>query len=80
VVSDGCEGEPIGCRCPVHATDRAVSLQIQLPEEAEFPIIFAEPLNIVVAALERHLLWHELLQNLPDCSLESLQDERSALI
>jgi transglutaminase-like putative cysteine protease len=56
-----------------------LAFKIQLPEEAEFPIIFAEPLNIVVAALERHLLWDELLQNLPDCSLESLQDERSAL-
>jgi transglutaminase-like putative cysteine protease len=49
-----------------------LAFKIQLPEEAEFPIIFAEPLNIVVAALERHLLWDELLQNLPD--------ERSGLI
>jgi transglutaminase-like putative cysteine protease len=57
-----------------------LAFKIQLPEEAEFPIIFAEPLNIVVAALERHLLWDELLKNLPDCSLESLQDERSGLI
>jgi transglutaminase-like putative cysteine protease len=57
-----------------------LAFKIQLEEEAEFPIIFAEPLNIVVAALERHLLWDELLQNLPDCSLESLQDERSGLI
>jgi transglutaminase-like putative cysteine protease len=57
-----------------------LAFKIQFPEEAEFPIIFAEPLNIVVAALERHLLWDELLKNLPDCSLESLQDERSGLI
>jgi hypothetical protein len=57
-----------------------LAFKIQLEEEAEFPIIFAEPLNIVVAALERHLLWDELLQNLPDCSLESMQDKRSGLI
>jgi transglutaminase-like putative cysteine protease len=57
-----------------------LAFKIQFPEEAEFPIIFAEPLNIVVASLERHLLWDELLKNLPDCSLESLQDEGSGLI
>jgi transglutaminase-like putative cysteine protease len=57
-----------------------LAFKIQFPEEAEFPIIFAEPLNIVVASLERHLLWDELLKNLPDCSLESLQDDRSGLI
>jgi transglutaminase-like putative cysteine protease len=57
-----------------------LAFKIQFDEEAEFPIIFAEPLSIVVKALERHLLWDELLQNLPDCSLESLQDERSGLI
>ena len=57
-----------------------LAFKIQFEEEAEFPIIFAEPLNIVVEALERHLLWDELLQNLPDCSLESLQNDRSELI
>jgi Transglutaminase-like superfamily len=57
-----------------------LAFKIQLEDEAEFPIIFAEPLSIVVKALERHLLWDELLQNLPDCSLESLQDDRSGLI
>ncbi len=57
-----------------------LAFKIQFPEEAEFPIIFAKPLNIVVAALERHLLWDDLLKNLPDCSLESLQDDRSGLI
>jgi transglutaminase-like putative cysteine protease len=57
-----------------------LAFKIQFPEEAEFPIIFAEPLNIVVEALQRHLLWDELLKNLPDCSLESLQNDRSGLI
>ena len=57
-----------------------LAFKIQFEEEAEFPIIFAEPLNIVVEALEQHLLWDELLQNLPDCTLESLQNDRSELI
>ena len=50
-----------------------LAFKIQFAEEADFPIIFAEPLNVVVEALERHLLWDELLQHLPDCSLESAQ-------
>jgi transglutaminase-like putative cysteine protease len=51
-----------------------LAFNIQFSEEADFPIIFAEPLKVVVEALQRHLLWDELLQNLPDCSLESLQN------
>ncbi len=57
-----------------------LAFKIQFEEEAEFPIIFAEPLNVVVEALQRHLLWDELLQNLPDCSLESLQNYPLAMI
>jgi transglutaminase-like putative cysteine protease len=50
-----------------------LAFKLQFEEETDFPIIFAEPLNVVVEALQRHLLWDELLQNLPDCSLESAQ-------
>ena len=52
-----------------------LAFKIQFEEEADFPIIFAEPLNIVVKALERHLLWDELLQHLPDCLVQDKKVE-----
>lgn len=73
MVLNGCTRKSIGCGCSVHATQEQLAFKIQFEEEVDFPIIFAEPLNVVVEALERHLLWDELLQNLPDCSLESAQ-------
>jgi transglutaminase-like putative cysteine protease len=50
-----------------------LAFKLQFSEEVDFPVIFAEPLKVVVEALERHLLWDELLQNLPDCSLKNAQ-------
>jgi transglutaminase-like putative cysteine protease len=38
-----------------------LAFKLQFEEETDFPIIFAEPLNVVVEALQRHLLWDELL-------------------
>lgn len=50
-----------------------LAFKIQCSEEVDFPMIFAEPLDVVVQALQRYRLWDELLQNLPDCSLEDVQ-------
>ena len=43
----------------------------QFPEEADFPVILSEPLQIIVQALQSWSTWDELLRNLPDISLES---------
>ena len=50
-----------------------LAFKIQFAEEADFPIIFAEPLNVVVEALKTYPSWDLLLDHLPDISLESAQ-------
>ena len=50
-----------------------LAFKIQFAEEADFPIIFAEPLNVVVEALKMYQSWDLLLDHLPDISLESAQ-------
>lgn len=44
---------------------------IQFPEEADFPVILSEPLQIIVQALKSRSTWDEMLCNLPDISMES---------
>jgi transglutaminase-like putative cysteine protease len=48
-----------------------LAYKIQLPEEADFPVVLAEPLQIVVEALQLQHTWDEMLRNLPDISLDS---------
>jgi transglutaminase-like putative cysteine protease len=48
-----------------------LAYRIQLPEEADFPAIMDEPLQVVVAALQARITWDDLLYNLPDISKES---------
>jgi transglutaminase-like putative cysteine protease len=48
-----------------------LAYRIQLPEEADFPAIMDEPLQVVVAALQTRITWDDLLYNLPDISRES---------
>jgi hypothetical protein len=51
-----------------------LAFQVQFPEEADFQSILAEPLEIVVEALQIHSTWDEMLRNLPDISLESAKN------
>jgi transglutaminase-like putative cysteine protease len=46
----------------------------QFPEEADFQSILAEPLQIVVEALQAQAKWDEMLHNLPDISVESAKN------
>ena len=48
-----------------------LSFKIKFPEEADFPGILNEPLQIVVEALRSQKTWDEMLRNLPDISIES---------
>ena len=50
-----------------------LAYKIQLPEEADFPVILVEPLQIVIAALQAQTTWDEMRHNLPDISLKSAQ-------
>jgi transglutaminase-like putative cysteine protease len=51
-----------------------LAFKIQFPEEADFPAIVAEPLQIIVGSLRSQTSWDDMLQNLPDISLESAKD------
>ena len=48
-----------------------LAYKTQLSGEADFQVILAEPLQIVVEALQVQTTWDEMLRNLPDISLES---------
>jgi transglutaminase-like putative cysteine protease len=48
-----------------------LAFKIQLPDEGDFPVILAEPLRIIVDALQSCKTWDEALRNLPDIPLES---------
>jgi transglutaminase-like putative cysteine protease len=48
-----------------------LAFKIQLPDEADFPVILTEPLQIIVEALQSQSTWDEMLCHLPDISLES---------
>ena len=43
-----------------------LAYQPRLPEESDFTTIFAEPLEVVVKALQQNKTWDQLLDNLPD--------------
>ncbi|WP_333196517.1 transglutaminase family protein [Microcoleus sp. S28C3] len=48
-----------------------LAFKIQFSEEADFPTIFSEPLQVVIEALQAQKAWDDMLRNLPDISLES---------
>ncbi|WP_333416480.1 transglutaminase family protein [Microcoleus sp. MOSTC5] len=48
-----------------------LAFKIQFSEEADFPAIFSEPLQVVIEALQAQKTWDDMLRNLPDISLES---------
>lgn len=50
-----------------------LAYKIQFPQEADFENIFSEPLSLVVEALLAYSQWNDILLNLPDVSLESLE-------
>jgi transglutaminase-like putative cysteine protease len=51
-----------------------LAYKTQLPEEADFQLIFAAPLQIVVEALQAQTTWDDMLHNLPDISLDSAKN------
>ncbi len=66
-------GNKIGVDAQFTPPQEQLAFQIQLPEEIDFPAILAEPLPVVIEALRSQNTWDEMLQNLPDVSLESAQ-------
>jgi transglutaminase-like putative cysteine protease len=64
-------GNKAGVNSQFTPPQEQLAYKIQLPEEADFPAILAEPLQIVVEALQAQSTWDGMLRNLPDISLES---------
>lgn len=50
-----------------------LAFEIQLPQEANFQNIFADPLTMVVEVLQKSKTWNEVVLNLPDISPEMWQ-------
>ncbi|MFO0309887.1 MAG: Cro/Cl family transcriptional regulator, partial [Pseudanabaena sp.] len=51
-----------------------LAYKTQLPEEEDFQVIFAEPMQIVIDALQSKTAWNDMLHNLPDISLDSAKN------
>ncbi|MBD2664270.1 transglutaminase-like enzyme, putative cysteine protease [Richelia sinica FACHB-800] len=51
-----------------------LAFKIRFPEEAEFTNILPAPLPLVVEKLQNHLTWDEMLLNLPDISLNTINN------
>jgi transglutaminase-like putative cysteine protease len=64
-------GNKMGVNAQFTPPQEQLAYKIQLPEEADFPAILADPLPIVVEALQAQNTWDEMLRTLPDISLES---------
>jgi transglutaminase-like putative cysteine protease len=67
-------GNRVGVNAQFTPPNEQLAYPIQFPEEADFKNIFSEPLPVVVEALQANSTWDELLRNLPDVSLDSLDN------
>jgi transglutaminase-like putative cysteine protease len=67
-------GNKTGVDAQFFPPQEQLAFKIQLPEEADFQTILAEPLPIVVAALQAQTTWDAILANLPDIPLESARE------
>jgi transglutaminase-like putative cysteine protease len=59
-------GNRAGVNAQFTPPQEQLAFSIQLPDEADFPAILAEPLPLVVAALQSQQTWEEMLCHLPD--------------
>jgi transglutaminase-like putative cysteine protease len=64
-------GNKAGVNAQFTPPQEQLAYKIQLPEEVNFSVILAAPLQLIVEALQVQSTWDEMLRNLPDISLES---------
>jgi transglutaminase-like putative cysteine protease len=64
-------GNKAGVNAQFTPPQEQLAFKIQFPEEADFPAIVAEPLQLIVEVLQAMTTWDSMLQNLPDIALES---------
>jgi transglutaminase-like putative cysteine protease len=66
-------GNKAGVNAQFTPPQEQLAFKTQLPAETDFPAILAEPLQIIVDALQSQTTWDGMLQNLPDIALESAE-------
>lgn len=59
-------GNKPGVNAQFSPPQEQLAFQLKLPQEADFPNIFAEPLPLVLQALQQSQTWQEVLLCLPD--------------
>lgn len=63
-------GNKAGVNAQFTPPQEQLAFKIQFPEEADFSVILAEPLQMIVAALKAQRTWDDMLCTLPDISLD----------
>lgn len=67
-------GNKKGVNAQFSPPQERLAFKIKFPEEADFQAILAEPLDIIIEALQSQITWDAMLHNLPDISLESAKN------
>lgn len=67
-------GNKAGVNAQFMPPQEHLAFKIQLHEEVEFREILAEPLPVVIEALQAQATWDEMLLHLPDISLETAKN------
>jgi transglutaminase-like putative cysteine protease len=67
-------GNKVGVNAQFTPPQEQLAFKVQVSEEADFPGILAEPLQMIVEALQAQNTWDEMLHNLPDISLDSVKN------
>ena len=67
-------GNKKGIDAQFHPPQERLAFKTQFPLEADFQTILAEPLQIVIEALQSQATWDEMLLHLPDISVESAKN------
>ncbi|MBD2066746.1 transglutaminase family protein [Leptolyngbya sp. FACHB-671] len=67
-------GNKTGINAQFTPPQEQLAYEVRLPEEADFQTIFAEPLQVVIEALQAQTKWDEMHRNLPDICLNSAKE------
>jgi transglutaminase-like putative cysteine protease len=67
-------GNKTGINAQFIPPQEQLAYEVRLPEEADFQTIFAEPLQVVIEALQARTKWNEMHRNLPDICLKSAKE------
>jgi transglutaminase-like putative cysteine protease len=69
-------GNKVGVNAQFTPPQEQLAFAIKLLDEADFPAILAEPLPLIVGALQCQTTWDDMLQNLPDITLNAAANHR----